>query len=245
MTRRNVVKTLLVAMTIACLGACSESYPGLDFDHTQEHGAITSQDSWSNKTAIKVFVNEQDLFTVKTRGLGPFETDDTAKATRLSNSTFYVFAFRKGHYTQSSIPALKDPTNYKWYYNATNGPAGYYDTEQATCLLDGPDFYKGLPLYLRPQGKGLLHTTKEGEEEPEFFYSSVHQQVPYNFFSYYIDNIVPSQVIRDETGISFKMEIDGTQDVMCGGAPDLLDEINKGKKDNVWNSLSNDEKNTW
>ena len=241
---RSVVKSLLVVMTIALLGACSESYPGLEFDHTQGHNGITNQDSWSEKTPIMVFVNEQDLFTVKTRGLGAFETNDTAKATRLQNSTFHVFAFRDGQYTQSNIPALNSPTNFKWYFNATNGPAGYYDTDQATCLLDGPDFYQGLPLYLRPQGKGQLHTTKAGDEEPEFYYSSVHQQVPYNFFSYYIDDIVPSQVIRDETGIHFKMEIDGSQDVMCGAAPNLLDEIKKGNKDNVWNTLNDDEKHT-
>ena len=244
MTLRNVVKSLLVVMTIVCLGACSESYPGLDFDHTQGHDGITNQDSWSEKTPIMVFVNEQDIFTVKTRGLGAFETDDTAKAARLENSTFYVFAFRDGHYTQSSIPALKEPTDFKWYFNATNGPAGYFDNDQATCLLDGTDFNKGLPLYLRPKGQGLLHTSKEGDEEPEFFYSSVHQQVPFNFFSYYIDDIVPSQVIRDKTGISLKMEIDGSQDVMCGAAPNLLDEIRKGKKDNVWSVLSADEKRT-
>jgi hypothetical protein len=244
MTQRNVVKTLLVAMAVACLGACSESYPGLDYDHTQGHDGIANQDSWSEKTPIMVFVNEQDIFTVKTRGLGAFETNDTAKATRLSNSTFYVFAFRKGHYTQSAIPALKNPTDYKWYYNAKNGPAGYYDTEQATCLLDGTDYNKGLPLYLRPQGGGLLHTAKEGDEEPEFFYSSVYQEVPYNFFSYYLDDIEPSQVIRDENGISLKVEIDGTQDVMCGGAPDLLEEIRNGKKNNVWKSLSDNEKHT-
>lgn len=244
MTQRNVVKSLLVVMTAAFLGACSESYPGLEFDHSQGQNGITNQDTWSEKTPIMVFVNEQDLFTVKTRGLGPFETNDTTKATRLQNSTFHVFAFRDGQFTQSNIPALNSPTNFKWYFNATNGPAGYFDTEQATCLLDGPDFNKGLPLYLRPQGNGLLHASKAGDEEPEFFYSSVHQQVPYNFYSYYIDDIVPSQVIRDETGIHFKMEIDGSQDVMCGAAPNLLDEIRNGKKDNVWNTLNNDEKRT-
>lgn len=260
MTLRNVVKSLLVAMTIVCLGACSESYPGLDFDHTQGHDGITNQDSWSEKTPIMVFVNEQDIFTVKTRGLGAFDNNDTLNPIKLYNSTFQVFAFRDGYYTENSIDVLKEPTDFRYYtdsckYDIPAGFGNFLDKDNATCLLDGRYYNQGLNLYLRAEGKGLLHTSKEGDEEPEFFYSSVHQKVPFNFFAYYLDDAVIDNSISSRTkdGIAYRIELDGTQDLMCGGSKSLSKAIAQAESNDekdrdpsnirgVWQTLNKEDK---
>lgn len=243
---RNVKMLFAAAMTLLTMG-CSESYPGLEYDYTQGSDGITNKDSWTEKTPIMIFVNDQNLFVAKTRGIGPFEREDTANVSRLLRSKFHVFAFRDMVDKQGSIDALKDSCDFRWWVNATNGRSGFKDETKANCLLDGPNYNHGLPFYLRPNGSGLLHTTQEGEESAEYYYSSTYDRVTYNFFAYYIDDIKPKNERREPDGVFFDIEIDGTQDVMCGAAPNLLDEIKKweanSSESSVWNVLSENEKN--
>ena len=248
MTQKKVVKTFLIAFLASLMTGCSESYPGMEYDYSQDSDGMTNRDSWTEKTPIMVFVNDQNLFVAKTtRGIGPFEREDTANASRLLRSKFHVFAFRDMVDKQGSITELKDSCDFRWWVNAKNGPSGYKDENKANCLLDGPEYDTGLPLYLRPNGSGMLHTTLDGEENAEYYYSNTYDRVTYNFFAYYIDNIKPKKVNRTTNGVFLDIEIDGTQDVMCGAAPSLLDEIKKweanSSESSAWNVLSENEKN--
>lgn len=248
--KKIVLRFLAASIATSLLMACSESYPGLEYDLTQGNGTIENQDSWSEKTPIKVFVNEQDIFIVKdngTRGMGAFDSNDTTNLARLNNATFYALAFRDGQYTQGSIDELKNPTDFRWWsHEDSNGPRSFSDyMVNNNCLLDGPDYNLGLPMYLLPEGAGMLHTARDVTEEvDEYYYSPVNQQVPYNFFAYYLDDIQPTKVNRTEESFSYDIEIDGSQDLMCGAAPNLIDEIRNGNLGNKWNFLSADEKRT-
>lgn len=250
MINKQKVWLLATSMALSFLSSCSESYPGLEYDQTEGKSTIENQDSWSEKTPIKVFVNEQEIFIVRangTRGTGAFENNDIANITRLNHSTFYALAFRDGQYTQSGIEELKNPTDFRWWaHEKSNGPSSYKDyMVNNNCLLDGPDYHYGLPMYLIPDGAGLLHTSRSvSQEEDEYYYSPVNQQVPYNFFAYYLDDIRPAKINRTNESFSYEVEIDGSQDVMCGAAPNLIDEIRKGNLGSKWESLSADEKRT-
>ena len=250
MKQKHIVRLLMASLSASFMMACSESYPGITYDETQGKEAIENKDSWTEKTPIKVFVNEQDIFIVRassTRGTGAFESADTANVNRLNHSTFYALAFRDGRYTQSGIDDLKNPTDFRWWsHKDSNGPRSFSDyMVNNNCLLDGPDYNYGLPMYLIPEGAGMLHTARDVTEEvDEYYYSPVNQQVPYNFFAYYLDDNQPTKVNRTEESFSYDIEIDGSQDLMCGAAPNLIDEIRNGNLGNKWNFLSADEKRT-
>lgn len=247
MIRKHDVRMFVAAaMTFLAVG-CSESYPGLEYDYNNGSEGMTNKDSWTEKTPIMIFVNDQNMFVAKTRGVGPFEREDEQNEQRLLRSQFHVFAFRDMVDKQGSIDVLKDSCDFRWWVNARDGRAGFKDETKANCLLDGPEYDQGLPFYLRPNGSGLLHTSREGEEEIDYYYSGTYDRVTYNFFAYYIDNIKPSRVRREESGVFMDIEIDGSQDVMCGSAPNLLDEIKRWERNSgessVWSMLSENEKN--
>lgn len=236
---------LFSGVVFAMLASCSESFPGIDYDKTQGKTGIENQDEWTSQTPIMVFVNDQDIFTIKTRGLGAFENNDTVNPIRLANSTFYVYAFRDTTYESGPEELRGQPDLRSWRY-ANNGPASFGpDVDNMNCLLDGPDYNNGLPLYLHAQGSGELRTTREGvAEETTYYYSSIYPQVPFNFFAYYLDDIVPTSTHRTADRIDCDIEIDGSQDLMCGYAPDLVEEIMNGKKSGIWANLNDDERRT-
>lgn len=260
MAQKQKFWLLTISATVSLMLSCTESYPGLDFDQTEGRDSIGNQDSWAESTPIKVFVNEQDIFIIRsgtrssTRGVGPFDSTDPDNENRLDNATFYVLAFRDGKYTQGSNAELQKPTDLRWWSYAQDGPNGWNDNDKTHnhnhCLLDGLRYNYGLPMYLNAGGSGLLdlYPSKDkgsegSQSRTEYYYSSDNQQVPYNFFAYYLDNM-PVEAHRTETSFYYDAEIDGTQDVMCGAAPDLLSQIRSGKLGTKWDVLSADEKRT-
>ena len=245
MIRDKIIKGVILGVTAILAVSCSESYPGMDYDQTDGKDGIHNEDTWTEQTPIMVFVNEQNIFTVRTRGVGPFETNDTANDQRLRNSTFYVCAYRSGTYS-SGLDEMKQPTDFRWYRYATNGPSGFGpDVAGVNCLLDGRDYNYGLPMYLYPNSSGELKTTREGEAEAEtYYYSGSYQQVPYNFSAYYLDDVEIRSVNRSEERFSYEIAIDGSQDLMSGYAPELTRSYLESKESGVWRSLNEDEQRT-
>ncbi len=195
------------------LVACTDSYPKLESDDDY----LVSNDETYNLVPIMLFINEQDYFSVSaTRGTGPFEEGNTEK---YFNSTFYVFSFRDGCDEQGALAYETDftKTRYADGYSSTE----YYDPESADCLVDGTDYRMGMSMYPSADNAGGMLQT----HGIVMYYPSVYQDVGYNFFAYYIDDIEPTQVNRTESGISYDVEIDGTQDIMCGMAPKLTSEV--------------------
>lgn len=245
MIRKVIIRGVVIGITVLYAASCSESYPGIEYDQTQGQDGIRNEDTWTDQTPIMVFVNEQNIFTARTRGLGPFENSDTANVERLRNSTFYVCAYRSGTFS-SGLDEMKQPTDYRWYRYATNGPSGFGpDVSGVNCLLDGHDYNYGLPMYLYPNSLGELKTVREGDAEGEtYYYSGAYQQVPYNFSAYYLDDVRIEKVNRSEESFSYDITIDGTQDLMGGSAPELTKDYLENKDGGVWRSLNDDEQRT-
>ena len=183
-----------------------------------------------------MFVNPQDFFSVTaTRGSGPFPPADL---TKYQDGTIYVYAFRSDYNMQgtvlTSLPSLRNTA-----YATLNRPNGINnDSVNLTdCLLDGSDYFMGVPTKLVPESSGELiynyHYEKDEQGRDllkfgnqwgrDFYYSNTYQEIPYNFFAYYVDDFVPnaSNTHREDTHIHYDITIDGTQDIMCGASPDL------------------------
>lgn len=209
---KAITSTVSAAVMAVCLTACNQSYPGLEFDYPE----IGNSETY-NKTPLMVFVNEQDFFSITaTKGMGPFDNDDHFDAKK-QNATFYVYAFRNGMEAQGPFTSPADLTKTRF----TEGKS--HDEDNESCLLDGPDYNYGMPMKLQGDG-GELKKIWDGEER--VFYSSKYQDVGYNFFAYFIDDCVPT-VNRSNDKITYEFDVDGTQDILFGMAPELtLDKLN-------------------
>ena len=233
MIRKGIIsKMLFSGAVVLALSSCSESYPGLEYDKTQGNKGIENQEGSNGVTPVMVFVNEQNIFSVKTRGVGAFEPDDRNNENRLANSTFYVYAFRNNNY-QSGPDELKQPTDFTWYNYATDniGRRGQKDEKNVNCLLDGTDYNYGMETTLHPHGSGKLeYKLEDGQEAPKYY--SAYGDIPYNFFAYYLDDAKVLSANRSADKISYDIEIDGTQDLMCGYAPDFYELMTKNDPEN-------------
>lgn len=233
-------KIVACAMTVAAamgLASCSDSYPGLEYNG--DNTVIQNNESY-DKTPIMVFINPQNFFSItatRSGGTGPF-TDLSNK--KYEKSIFYVFAFRgtkdePGHGSLSYEPDLSK-TRF-----TENLP---HDDEADNCLVDGKDYDFGYPAKLTRdypgafdfKDKDYVSGDLQDKEDPgedgtlsaQLYYSTLHQDVGYNFFAYHIDNLDETAVSnrrQNTSEIAYDLTIDGTQDIMCGYAPALTSDV--------------------
>ncbi len=231
MKQTYYIKTVLTALATTAFMACTESYPTMILEETKANIHDLNSDSTANRTPVLLFINQQDLFTVTaTRGMGEFPPEDK---NNYSKGAVYIYAFRDGRNTQGELTSYADLTKSAY---ATGYP---HDPDFADCLIDGDDYTLGLRTFVRPGSSGELKYTAEDLKEDTLitydqimdhvcYYSDRHQEAPYNFFAYYIDEldknrVLNSNVHRTRDSIWYDISIDGTQDIMCGMAPPLKD----------------------
>lgn len=231
MTAKTNIQVLLttMAMILPILISCgSESYPGLDYD--QEINISNNENN--NATEVKVFLEEQKFFETNpvkndnTRGIGVFENEknengnETRPIEDEQKFTFHVFAFHNG---------VDETTDLTQSFFKTSG--GQRDIEHRHCLVDGYDRL-GMPAKLNTnRNKELVFQyDRYYTEHPKILnYSNKKEYIDraYNFFVYHIDD---SETMTERTAdkIVHHIEIDGSQDIMCGTSPVLNDEyLNK------------------
>lgn len=246
MKRKYYIRAVLSLLTMtAVVAACTQSYPTLVYDEPENNLDVLNKDGMSNRTPIMMFVNPQDFFSISaTRGSGPFPPADLSK---YQDGTIYVYAFRSDYNVQGSV------LNYLPDFTKTAYAAGYpHDTDFADCLLDGEDYYYGVPTKLMPESSGQLITSYHFEDNvlkfgndlgQSYYYSNVYQETPYNFFAYYLDDAEVLGKHREADKIWYDLEIDGTQDIMCGGTPDFNKNL-ETRYSTQYEKLSDAEKNT-
>lgn len=220
-TKKLLTQPILMAISIAlATTSCNQSYPGLE--GPEPGNEIGNNESYT-KTPIMMFVNEQDFFSLTaTRGMGAFESDkDNSHMSdyQKKNALLYVYSFRNSADTQGPLSSPADLTKTRY----AEGKA--HDEDNESCLLDGRDYNHGLPVKLNEEPGGMLVPYNWNDEQ--LYYSSKYQDVGYNFFSYYIDDVTPT-IVRSHDKITCEFEVDGTQDVLLGYAPTLtLDLLNQ------------------
>ncbi len=237
MNNKLHIASIVFAAT-AALSSCNDSYPGLNYDYGGDK--ITNNETY-DKTPLKVFVNEQNFFSVSaTRGgndqmgdgLGPLDVSNYEKP------IFHVFSFRAKPYSQPvELKGDVDFTHTLWKADGKYNE----DYDLRDCLLDGWNYDFGMPVRLTRDMSGGFDVIKQLEDDEvglvpeipeetkdrEYFYSAKYQNAGYNFFAYHIDNLYHTDHTNDITphreaaAIWYDIKIDGTQDIMCGSAPDL------------------------
>ena len=242
MTRIKVVKTLIATLMAAVvLGACSEYYPNIgSYDYTHGLPEISNQETGGGRIPIVLYINEQSIFGL-TRGVGAFEdttksgVDDAINAMRVTQSPFYVFAFRDSVYQESDKPELKSEPDFRYWVYAKDHIANrlLVDTvNNFNCLLDGEDYYYGLQTHVNSGELAPYYDGKDYREDSlknynRFYYSPINTKVPYNFFAYHLDDIKIENLstARQTDRVAYKIKIDGSQDLMCGMSYNLREQI--------------------
>ncbi len=229
MKRKNRIRILLSVLATTFVMACSDSYPSLSYEEEENNLALEeiNNDKISGRTQVLMFVNPQALFTISTRGTGLFPPKDAE-----TYGPIHIFAFRDGK-NISGTELTNEADFRKTAYATTNNASGFAaeGPDNGDCLVDGEDYLLGLPTTININTSGQLENYYENKtEQPIYYYSNKYQETPYNFFAYYIDDLSKTlsvgKVKREAHKISYDIQIDGYQDIMCGTAPKLTDSIN-------------------
>lgn len=231
---KHIVNILTAAVTLLLTASCNVSYPDLDLP--QGEPPTNDEDVNIDKTSILLYTSNPAYFSVVsdtrgsvgTRGTGAFEPMETVAYNRdkYLNAKFHIFAFRAyndadpngGQGVLTEEPSM---SRYRYAQDASEGNMDEYNT---SCLLDGPEYKLGMPFKFEPdQFIGTMNVlTKDYPED--IYYSSRYQDVGYNFFGYFVDDLDLSNYTREKDKITYDIEIDGYQDVLVGAAKTPLTE---------------------
>lgn len=218
--------SLSLLMLTACAG---ESYPGLEYDRSVSEDLINNESGMTGGLGIPVelFVSPQRFVTTTTRGLGPFIVSDSTEVfshedsirydNRYKKSLFYTFAFRDTPDDQGALTYQPDFTKHS---NDKNDG-------KVNCLVDAGDKPYGMPGMLDADRSGRIHMKRAGMRlDTTMYYGNRYKDVGYNFFVYHVDDLpLEGKMHRDETGVWYDVDLDGTRDIMAGAAPMLTPEV--------------------
>lgn len=204
-------------MTAMVLANCSkESYPGLEYVPSIPASLVNNESGRSTGMGMPVSLSVNGStfqMTNVTRGYGPL--DDVSNEERFDNTLFYVFAFRDNPDEQGSL--AYNPSFLQ--HSAGDNP---------DCLVDnGDNDYLGMPAHIDVE-TGVVHMLRKNlRVDTTMYYGSRHQDNGYDFYLYHVDDFQPtaSNAHRDETGIYYDMELDGTQDIMTGHSLKMTEEM--------------------
>lgn len=192
---------------------CKSEYPHIEYEG--DLGEVTYENIEA-PVPIIVAVNDP-IYVSYTRGAGVFDDLDEEHNSndKWWGADFYVYAF----YTPNGLPGTPQSAA---DYKAKMGS----DSEEMPpfCLID--DAQEG------EKGHGKLARLDKNKEsflhwvnDDKIYYNKTHQQCRYKFFAYYLDDAAtdPSTSLikspeRTSDRVTYDIEIDGTQDLMCGYA---------------------------
>lgn len=249
MKNRLRIATSIALVALAALSSCSDSYPGLTYDYNGDK--ITNNETYDKTPVMVFVNKQNFFSVSATRGgdtepgkgTGPFD-EESILTEKYTKARFYIYAFRKEKYANDKDNDLTTEPDLTYTRLSEDRQQ---DEFALNCLVDGPDFNYGMPARLTSDMAGsfdLLYKKddqdkgstigsgnfidEETKETQTLYYSSKYQNVGYNFFAYYIDSLNLEKhsvdiynVSRTPESVAYDITIDGTQDIMCGSAPDL------------------------
>lgn len=152
-------------------------------------------------------------FDILTRGSGAVESGTNLEFWK--NAKFYVYAFNKNVETDLSV---------RWS-----------EANEDICLLDanrlsgdgGQSSNHGKEVRVKVDNSNLMPffpDDKTGSQD--IYYNMKHTDWPYNFFSYYLDDLDLTQLqcVREKNRIYYDVELDGRRDFMSSVANPKLQE---------------------
>ena len=186
------------------LVSCEETYPGLDYDMSGDDVVIDDEyvvDSTTvDEDRIPITLSIIDpSFTTLSRsaspsGSGAFDAErpDTMTLPKWQNADFHILGIRNAEEADYSVTRQSDST---------------------MCIIDN-----AIARVTDLNSLMLTFNTLEGDEPTNYYYSNNHPLNKFNFYAYYLDNLEKPTLNRTTDGISFDIEIDGSQDILTGKA---------------------------
>lgn len=162
--------------------------------------------------------------SIITKGVGGIENNDGTYNEAWNGSKIYVFSFLKD--TENEFTSFTKTMEAYDGENPLTAPA---------CLIDGhlddEDSKLGKEATVDAVTNAITWT---GDNGAVYFPSA---KKAYDFYAYYIDDIIPQDITRTTDNISFKFEIDGTQDLMSAKAifkdEQIKTEVTNSEKENI------------
>lgn len=121
-----------------------------------------------------------------------------------ANAIVNVYAF----YTPTDTEGAPEAVDYSERMDSQ-------DEEKVYCLVDDTDNdNEGHGKQARLSKSSLL----QWEDGDVVYYNSTYPQYRYRFFAYYLGNATVTKLERDSVRVIYDIDINGTQDLMCGCA---------------------------
>ncbi len=229
-TYSRFIVTGAMALLLASCG--SETYPSQSYNPGDDNIVMPTNKEYVNidKIPIKIRGTEQTFVrldqansgnistkaaaeadaAVATRGTGPIE-NLTKDEEGYLNTTFYGLAFKCGATDFSR-------TAYSPNHTSAN------DRQGATCLLDGYDINRGMPMKFSEYLDGSFKLLTENNDTA--YYSATYTNQGYNFFVYHIDDWDPAgKTTRNQNGMYYTIDLDGKRDIIMGSAKAFTQEL--------------------
>ena len=215
--RRHRHKLILPLWCILLLvTGCGNLYTGDESLYDPNH-----QDNQGDQTQLPVMVAFSDpIYNVLTRGAGVLNpTDETNFSKRIADGTFFVYAFRRDN-PNGMTYAHRRAEDADRRYCLIDGSLDEISAEECTALGLTAEQCKLHGKRAAYAGNGSFINWKSSGYIP--YYNLQEEFDAFNFFAYYYDNAQVGEVKREADRICFDVTVDGSQDLMCAAAADLL-----------------------
>ena len=209
------------------VASCGNLYTGDESLYDPNH-----QDNEGDRTQLPVMVAFSDpIYNVLTRGSGVLNpTDETNFGQRISDGTFFVYAFRRDN-PNGMTYAHRRAEDADRRYCLIDGSLDEISAEECAALGLTAEQCKLHGKRAAYAGNGSFINWKSSGYIP--YYNLQEEFDAFNFFAYYYDNAKTGEVKREADRICFDVTVDGSQDLMCAAASDLktlIEDVENGRK---------------
>mgnify|MGYP007069838169 FL=1 len=182
----------------------------------------------------------------KGQGAGAFDTKNNKERfdSLFEASKFYILAYRKTVNTEGDLNTQPNFTylmnsaenvNFKdcllsterTSYNGTTTAAQYQAVGKVAMPVEKGGSLKLLSNTTWESKPASAEYRSDYEVETTHFWSKDYPKTGYNFFAYYTNNAEIYSTTATEERVSMEVELDGTNDIMVGVAPEVTDSLLK------------------
>lgn len=200
---------IYTCLTITLLAGCKSDYPYIEYEGNP--GKVEF-DNIESLIPIMVAIDDP-LYKNHTRGAGVFGNATDENLTK----DIHVYAF----YTPEGIAGVPSHSDY-------NARMDSKDYDKYLCLIDDTD-NEGIGHGKRARLNQNMPSFLQWADGDNVYYNNTYPQYRYKFFAYHIDDAAEMNNAPNRYAdyVSYDIEIDGTQDLMCGFARPTNQQLEK------------------
>ena len=246
----DIMSVALIVLTALTGQSCSNIYADNEYVPEGENNrnyedydsypiyVTLNHNSLVYSSTVKKQEGGQEELASKGSGSGAFDmvNDPLGFDSHYENAKFYVLAFRKTVLSSGELSAQPDFS--QLMYSVSNDSKrdcllstereNINGTTQAVGKLTKPENKGGALRLLKNvawEDNPSTAAKEDREVEMTHYWSKTYNEVGYNFFGYYIDNAEVYGTERTTDKITLDVELNGTNDIMVGSAPEVTDSM--------------------